>query len=147
MDSVLRPVTIYFFLLLALRVSGKRSMATVTTFDFVLLLIIGESTQQALIGNDFSLTGAIVIISTLITVDIGMSYLKRYFPMLDRMVEGLPMVLIDEGQILQDRMKQARVDEEDILQAARQLQGLHRMELIRYAILERSGGITIIPKN
>jgi len=146
MDSVLRPVTIYFFLLLALRVSGKRSMATVTTFDFVLLLIIGESTQQALIGNDFSITGAVVIISTLITVDIGMSYLKRFFPMLDRMVEGLPMVLIDDGQILQDRMKQARVDEEDILQAARQLQGLHRMELIRYAILERSGGITIIPK-
>src|SRR5690606_19028572 len=129
-ESVLRPLAVYFFLLLALRVAGKRTLASITTFDFVLLLIIGESTQQALIGDDFSITGACVIISTLIMIDIAMSHLKKRFPRLDTMLEGLPVVLIDEGKVLQQRLRETRVDEKDILHAAREKQGLHNMESI-----------------
>jgi uncharacterized membrane protein YcaP (DUF421 family) len=146
MDSVLRATAIYLFLLVLFRIAGKRTLSEVTTFDFVLLLIIGESTQQALLGEDFSLTNAFLIILTLIGIDVAMSLWEQRWPRLRKWLEGIPLVIVEHGQPLHERMKWARVDEEDILTAARELQGLARMDQIQYAILERSGGISIIPK-
>ncbi|NLH00137.1 MAG: DUF421 domain-containing protein [Chloroflexi bacterium] len=146
MDSILRSIAVYFFLLLIFRISGKRSLAQITTFDFVLLLIIGEATQQALLGNDFSITNAYLVILTLIGVDIAMSLLKGHFPKLDKLVDSVPILLVNDGKLLKDRLDHARVDEDDILSKARELQGLERIDQIKYAILERSGVITIIPK-
>ena len=145
MDTVLRSVAIYLFLLLLFRLSGKRSLSQVTTFDFILLLIIGEATQQALLANDFSLTNAFIVIATLIGIDIGLSLLKQRSAWLERWVDSTPLVIVEEGQPLKARMEKARVDEGDILAAAREKQGLARMDQIKYAVLERSGGISIIP--
>jgi uncharacterized membrane protein YcaP (DUF421 family) len=145
-DAVLRAAAIYAFLLLIFRIAGKRSLSQITTFDFVLLLIIGEATQQALLGNDFSITNALLIIVTLVGVDIGMSLWKQRSPALEKLVDGVPLVIVEEGKPLKDRMDKARVDEADILTAARELQGLERMDQIKYAVLERSGGISIVPK-
>jgi uncharacterized membrane protein YcaP (DUF421 family) len=146
MDGVLRGAAIYLFLMLIFRLLGKRSLGQVTTFDFVLLLVIGETTQQALLGNDFSLTNAFILILTLVVLDIGMSLLKQRSPTLDNWLEGVPLVLVEEGKPMKDRMKKVQVGEEDILSAARELQGLERMEQIKYAVLERNGAITIVPK-
>ncbi|MGR6034270.1 MAG: DUF421 domain-containing protein [Candidatus Nitrosoglobus sp.] len=146
MDAVLRALFMYFFLLIIFRISGNRSMMEITTFDFMLLLIISEATQQALLGNDFSVTNALLVIMTLVGLDISLSLLKQFAPRLDRLLEGLPVVLVENGKPLKERMDKARVDEEDILTAARELQGLEHMEQIKYAVLERSGGITIVPK-
>lgn len=146
MDSVLRAAAIYVILLVIFRISGKRSLAQITTFDFILLLIIGEATQQALLGQDFSLTNAFVVIITLIGMDIGLSLLKGRSQTLERVMDDLPLVIVEDGRPLQDRMDKARVDQSDVLTAARELQGLERMEQIKYAVLERSGGISIIPK-
>ena len=77
MDSVLRASAVYFGLLIIMRLAGKRSLAQITTFDFVLLLIIGEATQNALLGQDFSMTNALIVIVTLVGIDIGLSLLKR----------------------------------------------------------------------
>ena len=77
MDSVLRGVVVYLFLLVIVRLSGRRTLAQITAFDFVLLLIVAETTQQALLGDDFSLSNAVVLILTLFTVDIAFSYVKR----------------------------------------------------------------------
>ena len=145
MDSVLRGVAIYVFLLLIFRISGKRSLAQVTTFDFVLLLIISETTQQALLGENFSLTNAMLLIVTLIGLDIGISLLKQRSPRLEKLVDSVPLILVENGHPIKERMDKARVDESDILASARELQGLERMEQIKYAVLERSGGITVIP--
>lgn len=145
MDTVLRSVVIYLFLLLLFRISGKRSLSQVTTFDFILLLIIGEATQQALLTDDFSLTNAFVVIATLIGIDIGLSLLKQRSKWLERWMDSTPLVIVAEGKPLKERMDQARVDEGDILAAAREKQGLARMDQIKYAVLERSGGISIIP--
>jgi uncharacterized membrane protein YcaP (DUF421 family) len=76
MDAVLRAMAVYLFLLLVMRVSGKRTLTQITTFDFVLLLIIGEATQQGLIGDDFSVTKALLLITSLIGLDIAMSLIK-----------------------------------------------------------------------
>jgi uncharacterized membrane protein YcaP (DUF421 family) len=146
MDGILRGVAVYIFLLLIFRLAGKRSLAQITTFDFVLLLIISETTQQALLGDDFSITRAFLLIVTLMILDIGLSLWKQRSPQLEKIVDGVPLVILEEGQPLKERMDKARVDEEDILTAARELQGLERLDQIKYAVLERSGGISIIPK-
>lgn len=146
MDAVLRAAAIYAFLLVLFRIAGKRSLSESTTFDLVLLLIVGEATQQALLGNDFSITNALLVILTLVGLNIGMSLWKQRSPQLEKWVEGVPLVIVENGQPLKDRMDKARVDESDILEAARTLQGLERMDQIKYAVLERSGGISIIPK-
>lgn len=146
MESVLRGLAIYLFLLVIMRISGKRSFAEITTFDFVLLLVIGETTQQALLGEDFSVTNAFVVIATLAGVDIALSHLKQHSTRLALFLEDQPLVLVADGRLLKERMDEVRVDKEDILAAARELQGLERLEQIKYAVLERNGGITIIPK-
>ena len=146
MDSVLRAAAIYAILLIIFRISGKRSLAQITTFDFVLLLIIGEATQQALLGNDFSLTNAFVVILTLVGLDIGLSLIKQRSQTLERWVDDVPLVIVEDGRPLKERMDKARIDETDVLTAARELQGLERMDQIKYAVLERSGGVSIIPK-
>ena len=145
MDIVLRALVIYAILLLIFRISGKRSLAQITTFDFVLLLVIGEATQQALLGDDFSITNAAIAIVTLIGIDIGMSLLQQRFPGIGPWVEDAPLVLVDDGQPLQRRMRKARISESDILEAAREKQGLERLDQVKYAVLERTGSISIIP--
>jgi uncharacterized membrane protein YcaP (DUF421 family) len=146
MDLVVRGIAVYLFLLLIFRVSGKRSLRNATTFDFVLLLIVAETTQQALVGDDSSVTGAFVLITVLVGTDILLSLVKRWSPRLDRLIEGQPLVILRNGVPLRRRMHVERVDEEDILTAARESHGLERLEQIKRAVLERNGGISIVPR-
>ena len=147
MNPIFRGLVIYFFLLLIFRITGKRTLSEATTFEFVLLLIISEVTQQAMVGDDFSLTGAFLLIVTLLGADLLLSLLKIKFRNLDKAAEGMPVIIVDKGKPLQNRMKLTRVDEEDILAAARALHGLERMEEIKYAVLENDGSISILPYN
>lgn len=135
-----------WFLLIIFRIAGERTLASLTTFDFVLLLIIAEATQQGLIGDDFSVTKALLLITTLVGIDVGLSLLKDRSRLLHKLIEGVPLVLVADGKVLADRMQRARVDEEDVLQAARERQGVESMDQIKYAVLERTGEISIIPK-
>ena len=145
MDSIERGAVVYVVLLLLFRIVGQRSLAETTTFDFVLLLIISEATQQALIDNDNSMTNAFLIIITLLGLGIGLSIIGRRFQVVDRLVNDVPLVLVEVSRILKERITRSRVDEADILQSARQ-EGLERMDQIKYAVLERSGAIPIIPR-
>lgn len=146
MESVFRAIAVYFFLLLVFRISGKRSLAQITTFDFVLILIIAETTQQALLGNDFSLINSFLLIAALLSAEILLSLWKRNHPVVDKALDGMPLILMENGKLLKDRMRHSRVNADDILVAARQTHGLESLDQIKYAILERSGGISIIPK-
>jgi len=146
MDAVLRAVAIYGFLLIILRIAGERTLSSMTNFDFVLLLVIAEATQQGLIGDDFSVTKALLLITTLIGLDIGISLLKDRWLLMHKVIEGVPLIIVEEGKPLAERMKRARVDQSDVLQAARQLKGLERMDQIKFAVLERTGEISIVPK-
>jgi uncharacterized membrane protein YcaP (DUF421 family) len=146
MESVIRPALVYLFVLLLLRLTGKRTLAQITTFDFVLLLIISEATQQALIGEDNSMINGAIVVSTLIGLNILMSLLKQRSKWFDRLLDDIPLVIVADGKPLQDRMYKARVDEDDVLDAAREIHGLESMDQIRHAILERDGQISIIPR-
>lgn len=146
MDAVLRTISIYFILLFVFRAAGKRTLSEITTFDFILLLVIGESTQQALLGNDFSVTNAGIVIITLILIDIVLSFLKQSSKSVDKILEGQSLIIVENGKPLSYRMKKEKIDKEDVLEAARKWHGLERMSEIKYAVLEKNGGITIIPK-
>ena len=147
MDSVFRALTIYVFLLLVFRVAGNRALAQITTFDFVLLLIIGAATRNALIGKDYSMIHAGLLIITLVGADALLSIWKENSPLVAKWVEGTPIILVENGEPLKEQMKRCRIGESEIMAAARLLQGLEKMEQIKFAVLERSGGISIIPKS
>ncbi|HMN67568.1 MAG TPA: DUF421 domain-containing protein [Bdellovibrionales bacterium] len=145
MESALRGLFIYTILLTITRISGRRTLAQMTAFDFVLLLIISEATQQALLGNDFSGMNAIIVIATLVLMDIGLSLAKQRSALIDKLLDGVPTVLVRQGEFLEDRVSMARLSRDDILEAARREHGLSRFDQIQHAVLERDGGISIIP--
>jgi uncharacterized membrane protein YcaP (DUF421 family) len=147
MDTIIRGALVYLVLLVLFRIVGKRSLAQITTFDFVLLLIISEAIQQAMIDTDNSMMNAALLVITLLGIDVALSLLKGRSSTLEKLVDDVPLVLVEDGRPIQDRMRNARVDEEDILASARINQGLERMDQIKYAVLERSGGISVIPKS
>ena len=146
MDAIVRGLVVYLFLMILFRIAGHRTLGGITNFDFVLLLIISEATQNAMIGNDYSVTNGFLVILTLVGLDIALSYLKQRFPAMERYLDGLPLILVDQGRPLKELMHRARVDERDILAAAREKHGLERMDQIKYAILETNGMISIVPK-
>jgi uncharacterized membrane protein YcaP (DUF421 family) len=144
MSAVLRPLAIYFALLIIFRITGKRSLGEITSFDFVLLLIISEAVSQSLLAADSSLTGGLLAAMTLLVVDVVISLLTRRYPRFARLTEDEPVVLLSGGRLHQDRLKGERVDESEILEAAR-AQGLERLDQVRLAVLERGGTISIVP--
>jgi uncharacterized membrane protein YcaP (DUF421 family) len=146
MESVIRAAVVYVVLLVLFRISGKRSLAEITSFDLVLLLIISEATQQAMIDYDNSMTNALLLVATLVGLNILFSVIATRWKTFNQLIEDVPLVIVDDGRPLCDRMRKERIDETDILEAARQLEGLERLDQIKYAILERTGHITIVPK-
>ena len=146
MQSVFRATAVYLFLLLVFRVSGNRSIGQITAFDFVLLLIISEAIQQAMITSDYSVTNAFLLVVTLVGLDIMMSLWKQRSQRVAKILDGVPVVVVEDGKLHHERMKKERVDEEDILTAARELHGLERMDQIKHAVVEASGGISIVPQ-
>ncbi|CAN7169823.1 DUF421 domain-containing protein [Aquipseudomonas alcaligenes] len=144
MDSVIRAVAIYFALLIIFKFAGRRSLSELTIFDFVLLLIIGEATQQALLGDDFSITNAVLVIITLIAVDVLFSRIKWRWPAFDLWLEGSPTIVVENGVPIEGRLKAVRLRVEDILETAREKQGLERLDQIKFAIIEKNGKISII---
>jgi len=145
MDTVLRSAAVYIFLLVIFRISGKRSLSQITTFDFVLLLIISEATQQALVGNDFSIVNTGVVVASLVVLDLTFSRMENRWTTFGRVVGSLPVVVVEYGHLLEDRAKREGVTLPEILTAGRETHGLERLDQFKYAILERHGGISVVP--
>ena len=147
MDSILRAATVYLFVWLIFRVAGKRTLSEITTFDAVLLLIVSETTQGGLVDNDNSLTNSILLILTFLGLDVALSYVKLRFPNVERIMDGAPLVIFDANGFRREAMQKERVSKDDVLHAARDLQGLSNMDQVGYAILEQTGDVTIVPKH
>src|ERR1700747_2401564 len=103
-EKILRPIAVYFFLVIGLRLAGKRELAQLNPFDLVVLLTLSNTVQNAIIGDDNSVTGGIIGASTLLLVNyLVVRFLYRH-EKLDRLVEGEPTVLVDHGKTLEDRL-------------------------------------------
>jgi uncharacterized membrane protein YcaP (DUF421 family) len=144
--SVARASIIYLALLLLFRVAGKRTLSDVTTFDFILLLIISESIQTGLTEPAPALFNSLLLVVTLVSLNILFSLIKQRWPRVERIAEGLPVLIFSRGQPHRDIMDKERVGEEDIMHAARSIHGLSSLEEVEFAILEASGGISVIPR-
>lgn len=145
MEMVLRALAIYLILLVVFKIVGRRALLQMTSFDLILLLIISEATQQALLGNDFSITGAMLTIVTLVVIDIVFGFIKKQMSGAESALDGSPVILLDHGEPLMEKMKMVDVSLDDILVATRQSQGITEPVKIKYAILERNGHISVIP--
>ncbi len=146
MDSILRAFVVYLFLLVLFRVAGRRSLSQVTTFDLLLGLIISEAIQQALIDDDNSLTNSFLVVTTLVGANVVMSVVKNRSEKIERLIEGEPVVVFADGQLRPHPMDMERVDESDILEAGRELHGVRSLDEIDYAVVERGGNISVVPK-
>jgi uncharacterized membrane protein YcaP (DUF421 family) len=146
MNPVFRAVLMFVVLWLVFRIGGRRTLAEITTFDFILLLIIGEATQNALVGDDFSITTASLVVITLILLDLGLGRLALQSDRLRRGIESAPVIVIDKGKVLERVLREEGVDLEEVLAAARERHGIAALEEIQYAIVERHGGISVVPK-
>ena len=97
MEMVFRASAIYLILLVVFKIAGRRALLQMTSFDLILLLIISEATQQALLGNDFSITGAMITIVTLVTIDILFGFIKKKVGGAESVLDGSPVILLDHG--------------------------------------------------
>lgn len=147
MSTVLRAAAIYAIVLVIFRLAGRRTMSELTTFDLVLLLLCGEAVQQALLGHDFTVTGAVLVVLTFVVLEGAATMVRARFPLFDRLLEGPPLVIVRRGVLLRRRMREESIDLDDILHAARQSHGLSRLSQVRHAVLEPNGQISIIPED
>lgn len=146
MDMLVRGAALYFLVWLLFRLSGRRTTAQMTTFDFVLVLIISEATQEALLDDDSSFTNSAIVILTLIWIDRTLAIAREKWKPLEAILDGVPMIIWRDGRALRERMDREQVDEEDVLHAARHDHGLARLDQVEHAVLEPSGGISVIPR-
>lgn len=146
MGFLIRAAVVYLGLTMLFRVAGKRTLAQITPFDLVLLLIISETVQQALLADDQSVTNALLLVIALVGMDILLSVLKQRWQWLDRVLDDRPLVIVRDGRPLRERMNQERVSEDDVMASARLHQGIRKMDEIAYAVLESDGHISVIPR-
>jgi uncharacterized membrane protein YcaP (DUF421 family) len=147
MSFILRCALIYFFLLIVFRIAGKRALADITTFDIVLLLIISEATQQALTVDDHSMVNAMLLIGTFVGIEIVLTFFTLRSPTLDRWLNSRPLAVVRNGRILEDQMKHAGVNIEEVMSAARQSHGVAHLEDVDDAVLECNGRISVVPRS
>jgi uncharacterized membrane protein YcaP (DUF421 family) len=144
LEKILRAAAVYVFLLTAFRLSGKRQIGQLTPFDLVVLLVISNIVQNAMIGNDNSLGGGIIGATTILALNWAVVELTFRFKPLRRLVEARPTVLIHDGRILHDRLRAERITMDD-LEAALRRGGVADPTRVRFAVLEESGGISVVP--
>jgi uncharacterized membrane protein YcaP (DUF421 family) len=144
-STVLRAAIVYVFVLVVVRLAGKRTLAELSTFDLVVLLILSEAIQPALVADDSRLTSAMLIVLTIVGIDALLGLVKYRSHTASQVLDDIPTVLVRDGVMNDQAMARERLDKDDIMEAARRQMGLERFEQVRFAILERTGGISIIP--
>jgi uncharacterized membrane protein YcaP (DUF421 family) len=144
MDLVLRAFVVFAFIYLLTRIVGRRELGSAEPFDLILLVVLGDLVQQGVTQSDYSLTGAILVISTFTLLTVFVSFLSVKVPLLRPVLDGDPLILIENGTPNTANLKRQRLDLGEVLAEARQQQ-VTRLEDIQWAILESSGQISIIP--
>src|ERR671926_390767 len=145
MDLAARSIVVFFFIYMLTRVVGRRELSSLEPFDLILLVVLGDAVQQSLTQDDYSITGAFIVISTIAILQVGVSYLNFRAPRLRAVLDGEPIVIIQDGKVIEANAKRERLTLEDIAEAAR-LQQIGSLEDVKWAILETSGELTFLEK-
>jgi uncharacterized membrane protein YcaP (DUF421 family) len=145
LEKIIRPILVYFFLVLVLRLAGKRELGQINTFDLVVLLTLSNTVQNAIIGHDDSLSGGLIGATTLLMVN-GLVVRFLYgHPRLSKLLEGSPDVLMENGKLREARLKKEGITIHE-LEAAAHRQGYTSLKAVDKAILEAGGGISFFAK-
>ena len=144
MDTILRVAIVYFFLIFALRVMGKREFSEFSPMELIVLLLIPELFQESIIGQDTSLANALIGASTLLLLVFGTSALSHLSPKVEKVVESSPTVLAHQGKLIERNMRRERITPEELYSEIRG-SGLERLDQVRWAILESNGKISVVP--
>ena len=145
MDLAIRAVVIFSFIYLLTRVIGRRELSSLEPFDLILLIVLGDLIQQGVTQSDYSVTGLILAGATIALLQMGVSYLNFRFARLRLVLDGEPIVLVEDGRVLERNLKRERLTPEEVAEQAR-LQQIASLEDVRWAVLETNGQISFIPK-
>jgi uncharacterized membrane protein YcaP (DUF421 family) len=146
MDLVLRATAVFFFIYLITRVIGRRELASLEPFDFILLVVTGDLVQQGVTQSDYSVTGAITVISTFAALTVLVSYVNFKFRRLRLALDGQPIVLVMDGRVMEDNLRRERMTRDE-LEAEARLQQAGSLDDVKLAVLETGGNISVIPKS
>jgi uncharacterized membrane protein YcaP (DUF421 family) len=146
MDIVLRGIFVFVFLYVLMRMIGRRELSSLEPFDLILLIVLGDAVQQGLTQDDYSLTGAFLAIGTIAIMQVTVSYANFRFPKLRPVLDGEPIVVVQDGKPIEKNLKRERVTIEDLAAAARQ-QNIAKIEEVQWAVMETSGAISFIKKS
>jgi uncharacterized membrane protein YcaP (DUF421 family) len=146
MGTIIRAIVIYWSLLVVLRVVGRRSFEQLTPFEMILVFLLGGIGIQAIVSDDRSVINALLAISTIALMHIFVAWLKNWSEAFRKFVDGTPIVVVEEGRVNRELLGRLRMQEEDLMAAARQ-DGLERLDQVVFAVVERNGGISIVRKN
>ena len=145
MDLVIRAVVGFVFVLFLTRVVGRRELSSLEPFDLILLVMIGDLVQQGITQNDFSVTGMILVGGTIAVLTVATSYSGFKFPRLRPLLEGEPVIVLEDGKVIERNLARNRITEEEVAAAAR-VEGIASLDEVRWAVLETSGRISFITK-
>ena len=145
MDIALRATVIFLALYLLVRLMGKRELGQMTPFELIVLVVIGDLIQQGVTQNDFSLTGAIIAVSTIAFLALLMSWASYLWPLAERLLEGEPRVIVRDGEVLTSNLRRNRLTIGEI-ESEMRLAGIARMADVAWAILEPRGKISFIQR-
>jgi uncharacterized membrane protein YcaP (DUF421 family) len=146
MDLVLRALVLFAGVYILLRVVGRRELAEMEPVDFILLIVLGDAIQQGLTQDDYSVTGALTTIFTIAAIQVVLGYTAFRSKRVRTILEGEPVVLIEDGRVIDKNLRRARIAEDELAEEAR-LSQVASLSDIAWAVLETSGKISIIPKS
>jgi uncharacterized membrane protein YcaP (DUF421 family) len=145
MDIVIRATVAFLVILFLTRIVGRRELSSLEPFDLILLVTIGDLVQQGVTQNDFSLTGMALAIGTIALLTVGFSYLPWRFQVLRPLLEGVPIILVEDGKVVERNLRRQRLTQEEIAAAAR-VESIESLNDVKWAVLETSGQISFIKK-
>ena len=146
MDIVLRAIALYAFVVFVMRVIGRRELSSMTPFDLVLLIVLGDAIQQGLTQDDYSVTGAVLAIATIATLQVLTSYLSYRSRGARKLFEGDPIILVERGELVENNLKRERMTPDEVAEEMRQQQ-IGSIADVEWGILEANGSISFIKKN
>jgi uncharacterized membrane protein YcaP (DUF421 family) len=139
-----RTLIVYGALLFGLRLAGKRQLGQMTPFDLVVILLVANAVQNAMVGTDTSVTGGLIAATVLIAGNYAVVQARERIPILRRAVEGTPTLLINDGSFVADHLRSEGLDEDEVMMAIRE-HGVSSLEEVKMAVLEVDGSISIVP--
>jgi uncharacterized membrane protein YcaP (DUF421 family) len=146
MDLVVRATVAFLFVYFLTRVIGRRELSSMEPFDLIMLVMIGDLVQQGVTQNDFSVTGSLLVGSTIGLLTVLVSYTSFRFPRLRPVLDGEPVIVVEDGAPIDRNLRRNRITLEELAAAGRQ-NGFDSLDQIRWAVLETNGSISFIPKS